>query len=152
MEVMGQPFWRRVRIIDSNSFQPGSRRNGLYIQLDYSTPGQQIQGHSSLSLSSSLRDPSMVREVLGLEIARKYMPAPKANYANVWINNERYGLYVNVESVEGISCCVISKGPPAICITATRKRLRSRFPDALQISLVPCSRTGRLTASSATST
>ena len=102
VEVMGQPFaGAGVRIIDSNSFQPGSRRNGLYIQLDYSTPGQQIQGHSSLSLSSSLRDPSMVREVLGLEIARKYMPAPKANYANVWINNERYGLYVNVESVEG---------------------------------------------------
>ncbi len=102
VEVMGQQFsGAGVRIIDSHSFQPGSKRNGLFIQLDHTIPGQQIQGHSSLSLSSSLRDPSMIREVLGLEIARKYMPAPKANYANVWINNKRYGLYVNVESVEG---------------------------------------------------
>ncbi|MBK6948682.1 MAG: CotH kinase family protein [Haliscomenobacter sp.] len=102
VEVMGQLFaGAGVRILDSQSFQPGSKRNGLFVQLDYSAPGQQIQGHSSLSLSGSLRDPSMIREVLGLEMARKYMPAPKANYANVWINNERYGLYVNVESVEG---------------------------------------------------
>jgi len=42
----------------------------------------------------------MVREVLGFEIARSYMPAPQANYAQVKINNGLYGLFVNVEPLD----------------------------------------------------
>jgi spore coat protein CotH len=41
-----------------------------------------------------------VREPLGYEVARKYMPAPLCNFANVYINNKYYGLYVNSESVD----------------------------------------------------
>ena len=47
------------------------------------------------------QDPSFVREVLSYEIARKYMPASKANYANVYVNDTLIGLYTNVESVGG---------------------------------------------------
>ncbi|MFM8484961.1 MAG: CotH kinase family protein, partial [Bacteroidota bacterium] len=39
-------------------------------------------------------------EPLGYEVARKYMPAPLCNFANVYINNKYYGLYVNSESVD----------------------------------------------------
>jgi hypothetical protein len=37
---------------------------------------------------------------LAYEIARKYMPASKANFANVYVNDTLIGLYTNVEAVD----------------------------------------------------
>ncbi len=89
-----------VRYIGSRSFQPGSPRNGLYLKLNFIKQNQDYLGNRSMKLSSALRDPSMVREVLGYEIARQYMPAPRANYARVYINDDYYGLFVSVEVIE----------------------------------------------------
>lgn len=88
-----------VRYRDARAFTPGGRRNGLFVQLDWQKGGQTYQNYEALDLSSALRDPSMIREVLGYEIARQYMPAPKANYAKVFINGEYYGLFVNQEHI-----------------------------------------------------
>jgi len=89
-----------VRIRDTHSFKPGEKRNNLHIQLNYSDDEQNYQGYQSLKLSTALRDPSMVREVLGFAIARNYMPSPKANYAKLLINETYYGLLVNIEPVD----------------------------------------------------
>ncbi len=89
-----------VRYRDGRSFQPGQKRNGLIIDLDFINTFQNYQGHQTINLSSALRDPSMIREVLGYEIARDYLPAPRANYAQVLVNGEYYGLFVNVEPIE----------------------------------------------------
>jgi len=87
--------WRGTR-----SFTRGAKRNGLNIKLDYINRSQKIQGHGTLKLSKALRDPSLLREVMSYEIARKYMPAPRANYTRVYINDEFYGLFVNVEAID----------------------------------------------------
>lgn len=89
-----------VRYRATRSFQPGGNRNGLDILLNHVDANSNYQGYTSVKLSSALRDPSMVREVLGYEIARRYMPAPKANYARVTINGKLYGLFINVEAVD----------------------------------------------------
>lgn len=89
-----------VRYRESRSFQPGKLRNSLYIKLNFIDKERNYEGHKAIKLSSALRDPSMVREVLGYEIARQYMPAPKANYSKVYVNNEYYGLFVNVEVID----------------------------------------------------
>jgi hypothetical protein len=89
-----------VRYRGTRSFQPGSVRNSLYIKLNFIDKGRNYQGHSQINLSSALRDPSMIREVLGYEIARHYMPAPRANYSRVYVNGEYYGLFVNVEPID----------------------------------------------------
>lgn len=89
-----------VQYTASRAFSPGSLRNGLTIKLNNKIRVANLQGHRSLYLSPALRDPSMVREVLGYEIARTYMPAPKANYVKVYINDSYYGLFVNVEGVD----------------------------------------------------
>jgi hypothetical protein len=89
-----------VRYRESRSFQPGNKRNSLYLKLNYIDKEQNYQGRSTVKLSSALRDPSMVREVFGYEIARRYMPAPLANYARVMVNGEYYGLFVNVEPID----------------------------------------------------
>jgi hypothetical protein len=101
VEINGQKFNDiGVRYRGSRSFRPGKERNSLYIKLNFIDKEQNYQGHKTVKLSSALRDPSMVREVLGYEIARRYMPAPEANYTKVYVNGEYYGLFVNVEPID----------------------------------------------------
>ncbi len=88
-----------VRYRGRKSFTTGGKRNALTVKLNFIDRSQNHQGYKTVKLSNALRDPSMVREVLGFEIARKYMPAPQANYVKVYVNNQYYGLFVNVESV-----------------------------------------------------
>lgn len=89
-----------VRYRGNRSFRLGNKRNALHIKLDHQDAKQNHQGYQTLKLSNALRDPSMVREVLGYEIAGKYMIAPRASYSRVYINNEYYGLFVNVEAID----------------------------------------------------
>lgn len=89
-----------VRIKKSRFFEPDRQKNSLFVRLDYKKEGQTYQGNRAVLLSQSLRDPSMVREVLAYELARKYMPAPRANFAKVEVNEEYYGLFVNVEPID----------------------------------------------------
>jgi spore coat protein CotH len=89
-----------IRYAASRSFQPGNMRNSLEVLLNYIDNNAAYQGYQTLRLSSALRDPSMVREVLGYEIARQYMPAPLANYARVSVNGKLYGLFVNIEAID----------------------------------------------------
>jgi CotH kinase protein len=56
--------------------------------------------YKSLKLSNVFRDPSFVREVLSYEIAGKYMPSPRANFAQLYVNDQYLGLYNNTESVD----------------------------------------------------
>jgi hypothetical protein len=101
VEINGQKFENAgIRYRGSKSFTPGASRNPLHIVLNYRNANQNIQGYKTIKLSNTLRDPSMIREVLGYEIASQYMPAPRANYAKVTINGKYYGLFVNVESVQ----------------------------------------------------
>jgi CotH kinase protein len=90
-----------VRFRGDKSYVQGSKRNPFTIQLDRTVPGQQHQGYTNLKLSSALRDPSMVREVLFYEIAAKYMPALQTSYTKLFINNEYVGVFINIENVEG---------------------------------------------------
>jgi spore coat protein CotH len=82
------------------SFAVGSKRNAYNIKLNFINKNQNHQGYETIKLSNALRDPSMVREVLAYHIAGQYMPAPKANYVKLFINDQYYGLFVNVESVD----------------------------------------------------
>lgn len=89
-----------VRVKSSRFFAPDKQKNSLFVLLDHKKAGQTYQGNRAILLSQSLRDPSMVREVLAYEIARKYMPAPRANFAKVQVNDEYYGLFVNIEPID----------------------------------------------------
>lgn len=75
------------------------KRNAFKIKLNHIDKNQNHQGHTQIYLSNTLRDPSMVREVLTSEILRKYMPAPRASYNNLLVNGANTGLFVHLESV-----------------------------------------------------
>ena len=74
-------------------------KNPFNIKLDYIIEDQDHEGIDKLKLSNVIQDPSFVREVLSYEIARKYMPSPEGNYANLYINDTLWGLYTNIEAI-----------------------------------------------------
>lgn len=74
---------------------PAGRKRSLVLTLDFIHRDQNLAGYRKLLLLNSHNDPSFLRTVLALEIARDYMPAPKANYVRVVINGESWGIYIN---------------------------------------------------------
>ena len=71
------------------------------IKVNQVIKGQRIQKkYKTLKLSNVFRDPSFLREVLSYEIAGKYMPAPRANFARLYVNDQFLGLYNNTQSVD----------------------------------------------------
>ena len=64
---------------------------------DFVDEKQQLGGYRTLNLLNANGDPTFVRPVLYSEIARQYIPAPKANYVRVVINGESWGVYVNAQ-------------------------------------------------------
>ncbi|MGB0431959.1 MAG: CotH kinase family protein, partial [Bacteroidia bacterium] len=88
-----------IRYKGYSSASPGRAKNPFNIDVDYVHADQNYQGYDKIKLSNVIHDPSFIREALTYEIAQKYMPASKANFANVYVNDELIGLYTNVESV-----------------------------------------------------
>jgi hypothetical protein len=89
-----------VRFRGDKSYQLGLKRNPFTIKLNHSNSEQNHQGHAALKLSSALRDPSLVREVLFYEIAGKYMPASQACYTKLYVNDEYVGVFINIEGID----------------------------------------------------
>jgi spore coat protein CotH len=73
------------------------RKRSLNLSLDFVHKGQRLYGYRTLNLLNAHEDPSFLRTVLYLELARQYIPAPKANFARVVINGESWGVYVNAQ-------------------------------------------------------
>ncbi|RMG88297.1 MAG: T9SS C-terminal target domain-containing protein [Bacteroidetes bacterium] len=98
-EINGTPFDSvGVRFRSPGTYKADNPKNALNIKLDY-VKNQDFKGTEVLKLSNGAKDPSFVREVLSHEIAVKYMNAPRANYARVFVNGAYYGLFVHTESV-----------------------------------------------------
>ena len=74
-------------------------KNPFNVKLDHIISNQEHQGYNKIKLSNCIHDPSFIREALSYQIARKYFPSSKANFANLYINDTLWGLYSNVESV-----------------------------------------------------
>lgn len=71
------------------------QKRSMILTFDFVHLDQQLGGYRKLNLLNSHEDPSFLRTVLAMQIAREYMPAPKANFVRVVINGESWGVYVN---------------------------------------------------------
>ena len=89
-----------VKYKGNSSYNANNAKNPFNIKLDYVHNGQSIDRYNVLKLSNGFHDPTFIREILTYEIAREYMPASKASYANVFINGNWNGLYTCVQSVD----------------------------------------------------
>ncbi len=88
-----------VKYKGNSSYDSSRVKNPVHIELNTYIPGQSYQGYQDIKLNNGWFEPSFVRDVLANQIARKYMPAIRANYAQLYINGTYLGLYANVESI-----------------------------------------------------
>lgn len=61
---------------------------------------QTYYGTKTLNFSNGIGDPSLLREKIGYDIARKLGPAPRANFAHLTIDGRSVGLYTQVEQAD----------------------------------------------------
>lgn len=80
----------------NSSFGVGNGyKRSLNLNFDFVHGDQTIQGYRTLNFLNANGDPTFLRTVLSLHIARQYLPAPKANLVRVVINGENWGVYAN---------------------------------------------------------
>ena len=87
-----------VKYKGNSSYNPNYNKNPFHIELD-TYIDQDYQGYKDLKLANVIFDPSFVRETVSYNIAGQYMDAPKANYANIYVNGVLIGLYTNTEAI-----------------------------------------------------
>ncbi|MBI5757412.1 MAG: CotH kinase family protein [Planctomycetales bacterium] len=72
-------------------------KRSMNLSLDFVDSKQRLYGYKTLNLLNSHEDASFLSTVLYSEIARKHIPAPKANFVKLVINGESWGVYVNTQ-------------------------------------------------------
>lgn len=90
----GNSSLRTVANSDSNRYS---------FKLDFNeyVKGQNFFGITKINLNNSYNDPSMMREYLSYEISETLgLATPETAYVALYINDEYFGLYVSVESVD----------------------------------------------------
>jgi hypothetical protein len=87
-----------VHFRGNSSFNVGNGyKRSLNLSFDFVDEDQSIGGYRTLNLLNANTDPSLMRTVLSMHIARQYIPAPKANFVRVVINGENWGVYANAQ-------------------------------------------------------
>ncbi len=78
-----------------------SQKKSFKISFNTFTSGGKYYGVEKLNLNGEHNDPSIIRSKVCWDILRKWeIPAPRANHVEVYINNNYYGLYINVEHID----------------------------------------------------
>jgi spore coat protein H len=82
----------------AGSFRPFDDKPALTLNFSKHAPGQHFHEYTKLSLNNSVQDPTYLCEALCRELYNAAgVPAPRAEWATVLINDRDLGLYVLVE-------------------------------------------------------
>jgi hypothetical protein len=87
----------RFRGLSSYGGVPEGQKHSMNISVDMVHKDQAVSGYRTINLLNAHEDPTLMRAVLYLHVAREYLPAPKANFARVVINGEDWGVFENVQ-------------------------------------------------------
>jgi hypothetical protein len=87
-----------VKYKGNSSYSANQVKNPWHIELD-TYKDHEYDGYTDIKLANGYNDPSFLRDALGYQIIRKYMDAPLANFANLYVNGTLIGLYTNTESI-----------------------------------------------------
>ncbi|WP_165835916.1 CotH kinase family protein [Marinifilum breve] len=102
VEVNGKKFYAcgvRIKGESSYDFYPG-RKKSFKINFGKYIKKQKLNGLKTINLNNAFKDPTFMREKLYLDFMRSEgLPVPRSAYANVYVNNELFGLYVLVEEI-----------------------------------------------------
>ena len=91
-----------VRFKGQTSYQRvTSQKKSFNITMDYVDPDQDLKGYQTLNLNNSFEDNSFMREVFYENITRPFSTSLKANYLHLYINDQDWGIYPNVQALDG---------------------------------------------------
>ena len=91
-----------VRFRGNTSYQrANAQKKSFSIAMDFVRPTQDLKGYQGIHLNNAFEDPSFLREVLYLSFNRRHIPAAKGNFVNLYINGENWGLYPNIQNLDG---------------------------------------------------
>lgn len=85
------------RGMSSYGMVPAGSKRSLNVSIDLANKEQRLLGYKTLNLLNAHEDPTFLSTVLYSEIARRHIPAPKANFVKVVVNGESWGVYVNTQ-------------------------------------------------------
>ena len=74
----------------------GSKRS-LNVSVDHTDSALRLHGATTLNLLNSSGDPSMLSSLLYSRLAAPHIAAPKANFVQVVVNGESWGVFISVE-------------------------------------------------------
>ncbi|MFO0962499.1 MAG: CotH kinase family protein [Phycisphaerales bacterium] len=87
----------RFRGASSYMMVPKGAKRSLNVAVDHTDPKARLLGAKTLNLLNSHEDDSMMSTVLYSHLSSPHIPTPRANFAEVVINGESWGVFVNVE-------------------------------------------------------
>lgn len=76
-----------------------SQKKSFSIKTEEFLDNQDLLGYSTLNLNNAYQDASFLREVFYLHQIRQHIPAAKANFVHLYINDQDWGLYPNVQQL-----------------------------------------------------
>lgn len=77
-----------------------SQKKSFAIDTEFTTEDQNVMGYKNFKFNNAHQDASFMREVLYCRMARKYIPIAKANYIHLYLNNQDWGIYPNIQSLD----------------------------------------------------
>lgn len=89
----------RFRGNSSFTMVPEGLKRSFNVTVDFVADGQNVLGFRTLNLLNGMNDATMMRGALFQEIAGHYVPAARANFVQVVVNGESWGIYTNLEQI-----------------------------------------------------
>jgi hypothetical protein len=78
-----------------------SQKKSFKVSFNTFRRGQKFLGLEKLNINGEHNDPSIMRSKIGWDLFRSMgIPASRSNHVRLYVNDEYYGLYVNVEHVD----------------------------------------------------
>lgn len=76
-----------------------SPKKSFDIKIDYTVEGQDVMGYDKLNFNNCYEDPSFMREVIFCNSSTQHIPSANANFINLYINGENWGVYASVQQL-----------------------------------------------------
>lgn len=85
----------------SYSMLGSSQKKSFNIETNFYKSGQEVMGYNIFNFNNAFQDPSFLREVFYQNQIKRHVPAAKSNYIHLYLNNQDWGLYPNVQQLNG---------------------------------------------------
>ncbi|MEA3503957.1 MAG: CotH kinase family protein, partial [Bacteroidota bacterium] len=80
-----------------------SQKKSFRISFNSFESGRKFYGVEKMNLNGEHNDPSVIRAKLAMDLYREMgVPAPRTNHYLLYINDEFYGVYINVEHIDEV--------------------------------------------------